>query len=547
MMDIEQQETTLGFFFSKFITNRSALAEEIRDQFRLTLSLLISALQAGHTCIELDEKQEQMLSNSHLVSHGPETPLVVDQHRLYLARYFMYERQLAANMRRLADISFSIPTIETMLDYCFAVPEMSDHWQRQAGQIALTKALCIISGGPGTGKTTTVVRIAGLLLNHFGADLRIALAAPTGKAAARLKESVRQQAQELPFTDEIIAAVPTEAETLHRLLGGRQFSSSFRHSKDNPLNWDVIIVDEASMVDLALMSKLVEALSPGARLILLGDKDQLASVESGSVLSDCMQILTDNVVELRTVYRFNEEIAAIAGYINRGESAAVLALLDDPALESIVRASPDWLEYAGKKYIAFLDAAGSASGTADVAALFSLFSEFRILCAVRQGPFGVHTVNDSIERFLASVGFECNRNEWYIGKPIIVTRNDYTLGLYNGDIGICLPDFDGDGDLVIWFESEDGEYRTCLPVRLPASDTVWAMTIHKSQGSEFDEVLVLLPEDDIPILSREILYTAVTRAREKALILGENEVFETTISRRIERLSGFTDNLRAGM
>jgi exodeoxyribonuclease V alpha subunit len=297
------------------------------------------------------------------------------------------------------------------------------------------------------------------------------------------------------------------------------------------------------MVDLALMSKLVDALTEETRLILLGDKDQLASVESGAVLSDCIGVLSGNVVELRVAHRFNTEISTLAGYINSGDGNAAVRLIEDEKVSSIVKAESGWLDACGDKYEQYLDQATHCTCPGELPALFQLLNSFRILCALKNGLLGVTGINERIERILAARGFECKKHEWYPGRPVMVTRNDYSLNLYNGDIGICLPESPGGRELFIWFEKGDGGFRRLPPVRLPAHETAWALTIHKSQGSEFKEVVVVLPETDNQILSRELLYTAITRARERVIIRDEASLCRQVVDRMIHRQSGLAEQL----
>ncbi|MDO9067201.1 MAG: exodeoxyribonuclease V subunit alpha, partial [Deltaproteobacteria bacterium] len=417
---------------------------------------------------------------------------------------------------------------QTELDACFGKnPEtnVETDWQRQAAEMALQRPLALISGGPGTGKTRTVARILGLLLLTLGPELQIALAAPTGKAAMRLRESISASLAALPFSASIKKKIPTSASTLHRLLGVRHHSPHFRHHHANPLPWDVVVVDEASMVDLAMMSKLVDALKPGARLILLGDKDQLASVESGAVLADCIQALPDNTVTLQKSYRFNPEISAFAQAVNTNESAAAWSMLASDPQEATTSKSIQLLqeplpEFIMARYVQYMDKVAALPGDRqedDIRQLFQCFNQFRVLCATRRGTGGAMTLNRQVEQMLAISNYPCQpggrscaipgtrdtgtslSGAWYPGRPVIILNNDYGLNLFNGDIGICLPDISTPGAFQVWFEREDGSLKGYQPYRLPTCETVFAMTIHKSQGSEFEEVLVVLPASDSPL------------------------------------------------
>jgi exodeoxyribonuclease V alpha subunit len=344
---------------------------------------------------------------------------------------------------------------------------------------------------------------------------------------------------------EIQKAMPAEAKTLHRLLGFRRNSPQFRHNNKNTMDWDVVVVDEASMVDLALMSKLVDGLKQGGRLILLGDKDQLASVESGAVLVDLIASLPANTVELQKTYRFDSRIKQLAESINKGDSVSAWSLLQNPLADNISLLERDLIPYVGKRYTEYMQVAINARER-DLRTLFQLFNNFQILCGVHFGRMGVEGMNRSVELFLARRGYDCHHDNWYAGRPVLVTRNDYGLDLYNGDIGICLPD-EKDGGFKVWFERGDGTMRGYSPHRLPRSETVFAMTVHKSQGSEFDEVIVVLPEEDNKILSRELIYTAVTRARTNVKIVAQPDIFKGALSRNIERFSGLAGQLEKNL
>jgi exodeoxyribonuclease V alpha subunit len=565
--------------FARFLTRRSGLPETDRGAFELLVKRLSASLGDGHSCLPVSPDQELLLRQSPLVSTGLATPLVLWRGRLYLQRYFHYESRLAAQLQALA--GRATPEMadhaQTALDACFgplAPPapgeKAADQQQRRAAEMALARPLTLISGGPGTGKTSTVARILGLLLSGSSTDIRIALAAPTGKAAMRLRESLAAGLAALPFPEAITARIPVTASTLHRLLGVRRHSPHFRHHQANPLPWDLVVVDEASMVDVALMSKLVDALKPGARLILLGDKDQLTSVESGAVLADCIQALPGNTVTLNRSYRFNQAISAFAHAINANDSARAWGMLVSPGAEvkgwredeavpgtgatampgdrgSLALLREPMTEFLVRRYALYMDAVlaldAEARGADEIRALFHSLHRFRVLCATRKGLGGMETINRQVEQRLGAGG---PGGHWYPGRPVMILSNDYDLNLFNGDIGICLPDPAASGTLAVWFEREDGNPVSFLPYRLPACETVFAMTIHKSQGSEFDEVLVSLPATDSPLLTRELLYTAVTRARERVVIASSEEIFEAAVSRNISRASGLSAMLGHG-
>ena len=602
------------------MVRQSGLTGIAADRFALLIKRLSASLAAEHSCLPLTSEEEQDLRGSGLVSADITTPLppslaptalgqvseakrrlrpwpsplVLWHDRLYLQRYYRYELRLAEQLKALAQAQGTVPgrscTIpgardtgasmpcdyQTELDACFGKnPEtnVETDWQRQAAEMALTRPLSLISGGPGTGKTSTVARILGLLLLTLGPDLQIALAAPTGKAAMRLRESISASLATLPFSPSIKEKIPTSASTLHRLLGVRHHSPHFRHHHANPLPWDVVVVDEASMVDLAMMSKLVDALKPGARLILLGDKDQLASVESGAVLADCIQALPDNTVTLQKSYRFNQEISTFAQAVNKNDSATAWSMLTSDTLEATTTRNLQLLQeplsdFIVARYIRYMEKVITLADNKqedDIRQLFQCFNQFRVLCATRQGTGGALTLNRQVEQRLAISNYPCQPGSrsssihgasdtgpslaggWYPGRPVIILTNDYGLNLFNGDIGICLPDppsqLTAPGTLKVWFEREDGSLKGYQPYRLPACETVFVMTIHKSQGSEFGEVLVVLPTTESPLLTRELIYTAVTRARTKVLVASNQAIFNATVNRKISRSSGLHEML----
>lgn len=538
----EQGYSFLDMHFSRFLADRAGLSGVDKDRFQQLIRTLTASHEAGHSCLPVSKADTRLLQALHLVSDGGQTPLVLHNSRLYLHRYFRYETRLARQISAMAAKNFPLVEKANLLDSFFEDSELGTDWQKEAAKVALQKGLTIICGGPGTGKTTTVVKILALLMLMADHGLDVALAAPTGKAAMRLSESIGSSLDRMHLPKEIKAVIPVEAKTLHRLLGVKRQSPQFRHNQENPMGWDVVVVDEASMVDLAMMSKLVDALKPGARLLLLGDKDQLASVESGAVLGDFIKSLPDNTVELRKTYRFDDNIKQLAESINAGCSERAWALLSDPSAKNVMILQPDLIGYIGKQYERFMEEV-YRQPVLDVRDIFATFNSFQVLCGVHYGSRGVEGINRRVESSLARRGFGCRSDSWYLGRPVLITRNDYSLDLYNGDIGICLPDGDG-GSVKVWFERSDGSLRSYSPYRLPRCETVFAMTIHKSQGSEFDEVVVVLPEEDNRILSRELIYTAVTRAKKTVKLVAEQQVFELALSRNIERLSGLAELLK---
>ncbi len=534
----------LARYFSEFLARRSGLCGKEQERFQDLVARVCMALEEGNSCLPLNEGEEQFLAANPLVSRGGLTPLIIHKCRLYLHRYFHYESRLAEQISQMATIVSPADLDQGLIDRYFNDPSPGTDWQKEAAKVALRRALTIISGGPGTGKTTTVVKILALLLEtaEDSKNLSIALAAPTGKAAMRLSESMSTSLTREQLPERVKNALPTLAVTLHRLLGVRRGSVQMRHNLGNPLSFDVVVVDEASMVDLAMMAKLVDAVKPGARLILLGDKDQLASVESGAVFGDCVSTLPDNVVELQKTFRFEANIKQLAVAINRADASMAWGLLEDSQTVALSLLAGDPIDFISQRYISFMETA-QQNGRGILPEIFSRFNSFRVLCALHYGRRGVEYVNRQVEVALSRRGFACSPDTWYVGRPVLITRNDYDLDLYNGDIGICLPEPDS-GQLQVFFERAGGKVRGYPPSRLPSCQTVFAMTIHKSQGSEFDEVLVVLPEEDNRILSRELVYTGITRAKKKVILLAEKEILRLALTRNIVRASGLTDFLR---
>jgi len=449
-----------------------------------------------------------------------------------------------------------------------------------AAFVSVTKCFCVISGGPGTGKSTVIAKILALILEQAGdRKMRIALAAPTGKAAARLQEAIQKGKEMLPAEDHFKEAIITEASTIHRLLGTVAGSPYFRHNAENPLPVEVVVIDEASMVDLALLSKLVQAVPADARLILLGDRDQLASVEAGAVIGDicntghvhgfsgefCKKIeeitggridtipesgsepdIRDCVVQLEKSYRFGKDsgIGALSRAVNRGDGDTAMSLLKNGEYDDIkwkVLPPPNVLERALRETV--IECYKPYLKAEDPLKIFHLFERFRVLCALRKGPFGVSALNLLVEQVLKKEKLIDPDRPWYQGRPLLITRNDYNLELFNGDIGIILPDPASNNDLRAFFMSANGLLRKFLPVRLPEHETVYAMTVHKSQGSEFDSVHLLLPDRDTPVLTRELIYTGITRARKGVEVWGTDRVFLKGVGRRTLRASGLRDAL----
>lgn len=524
------------------------------------------------------------------------TPLVLENARLYLRRYWQYEQQIvqALQQRLQHPPAVAEQVLRNSIASLFVAPAGAVDWQKIACALAARAGFAIITGGPGTGKTTTVVKLLAVLqamaLQESGTALRIRLAAPTGKAAARLNASIagqisvlrEQLGQPVAVCDAIMAE---QVCTLHKLLGTLPDSRHFRHHAGNPLPVDVVVVDEASMVDVEMMAKLLDALPSQARLILLGDKDQLASVEAGAVLgqlcarADSGHYLPDTAAWLQTVtgeilaapfvsidgalldqsvtmlrhsHRFDAQsgIGQLARAVNVGDVAAVSACLSSPAsdiaqlsLREVGDSRLDKLLVDGYRgYLQQLQQ-GPQSAAADTLdrwahTVLRTHGSFQLLCALRSGDWGVEGINRRAVQALQAAGLLQADGDWYAGRPIMVTRNDYSLKLMNGDIGIALPHPAG---LRVVFPAGDGSngVRWILPGRLAEVETVFAMTVHKSQGSEFEHAVLLLPERASPVLTRELLYTGITRAsRQFTLVDSSEAVLHAALGKRVQRASG---------
>jgi exodeoxyribonuclease V alpha subunit len=536
----------LDVAFARFLSQRTGF-EALQKQTFETIVMTASHEQSqGHSCIQVDDEARALLLASGLVEVNPSQanplPLVIEQNRLYLHRYWSYENRLAMQIKAMTQTEHPVEQVDTMLDRYFGASDENDG-QREAAKMAVQQSFCIITGGPGTGKTFTVVKILALLQELADQPLHIALAAPTGKAAMRLQESIGLSKAKLPCAEAIKNHIPETVTTLHRLLGAMPPSPYFRHHADKPLVYDLVVVDEASMVDLALMSKLMDALKPGARLILLGDKDQLASVESGAVLADLASAgtLQKNVYTLKKSHRFGGVIKELAEAVNlqQDETAwQILVARQDAAVQLLEQ---DLIEYVAAQQADYLQLIKAGAGFERIC---QAFSRFQVLCSNRKRKSSVADINYRVEQKLA----EQNRIDlsglWYPGRPVMVTQNNPVLHLYNGDIGICMPDNMATGKLMVYFQRADGSVKKYLPARLPQCETVFAMTIHKSQGSEFEEVLIVLPETINPVLTKELLYTAITRAKKTIKLVATEAVFAATVRQKVERMTGLVDRFK---
>ena len=603
-------------------------AEEADEAVLLAAALAVRAPRLGHVHVDLAsvrhtatvdvdvpvdlqalpwpdvEAWVEAVGRSAVVADGADGPadraLRLVGSWVYLDRYWREERQVAADLAGRAEHALTgidVAQLRAGLDRLF--PDTADaaadqlfptpgagatDRQRLAAAVAVLRPLTVVAGGPGTGKTTTVARILALLDEQArvagSPPPLMALTAPTGKAAARLEEAVHDEATRLDVSDEVRARLlGTNASTLHRLLGWQPGNRSrFRHHRGNRLPHDVVVVDETSMVSLSQMAKLVEAVRPDARLILVGDPQQLASVEAGAVLGDIVgpaadrllmrpaaraaleeaagvpvdaeppaaeatsAPIGDGIVVLQRVHRFGGGIAALADAVRRGDADAALEALsgthDDVSWipVDLDDSNAGALGLVRKAAVEAGSAIADAARAGDARAALEALSGFRVLCAHRRGPYGVATWSAQVETWLAAAvpGFAAT-GAWYVGRPLLVTENDYTLGLYNGDTGVVVA---AGGDRLAAVFERRGQILEFSPARLSAVETVHVMTVHKSQGSQFDTVATLLPDPESPILTRELLYTAITRARRRLILAGTEDALRAAVTRPVARSSG---------
>jgi exodeoxyribonuclease V alpha subunit len=499
---------------------------------------------------------QQALKSSPLISDGTTTaPLVITPDGcLYLYRYFELERRLAeliVQRTQICDVSIDSTQLEAALEALFADDATSAD-QRNAATLAVHNRFTVVSGGPGTGKTATVVRILALLSRlELVAPERVLLCAPTGKAAARLREALADTLPAVTPGD----TLPADAVTAHRLLGWRPGKKPRYHAM-RPLNCDLLVLDEASMVDLALMVSILEALPAHARLILLGDRDQLASVEAGAVLGDICRAadsgpLADTLAPLTHNWRFGAQspIAALASAVREARVTDALTLLNDPASAQVSLqvaqedAALDGL-LAEQVTPVYAEVARLVREGAEAKAVFEKLGSLMVLCAHRTGRRGVTDLNRRLSAQLGTGGALSPGLPAYPGQPLMVTRNDAALGLFNGDIGVVMPDADSPGRLQAVFIDAAGDEHAVSLGRLPEHETAYAMTVHKSQGSQARQVVLVLPTQLSPVLSRELIYTGITRAEQSLAIWAAHEVLAGAIGRSAQRATGLADRLQ---
>ncbi|WP_170296880.1 exodeoxyribonuclease V subunit alpha [Pseudactinotalea terrae] len=557
------------------------------ERVLVAAALAVRAVRQGSVCLDLggsrvrelldqewevEEWRAALLSSTLVREPGNDavTPLVLDANRLYLDRYWAEEGQVVRDLReRGATAPSSADGLDEILHRYFPAsidgPASASGGDTFAEQRAAAEAACrgwttVITGGPGTGKTTTIAGLLGVLIES-DPSLRIALAAPTGRAAARMGEAVTETTGQRwfpagPVTDRVMA-VAESARTLHRLLGAVP-GRPFRHNRSNRLPYDVVVVDETSMVSLTMMARLLDAMRPHARLVLVGDADQLASVDAGAVLGDLVTGLdmgeeSAQVRRLLHSHRFGGRIGGLAAAIRDGDADRAVELLttssaaDDEDAGVVELVTIDDVEEMLIDHAVALQEA--ASGDAGAAAVIRVLDQHRLLCAHREGPFGEGYWNRRIERALGARQRH-SLGTWYVGRPVIVTENDYGLGLYNGDLAVVLPVDDPERSRLVAAVASGGADPKLIPVgRLPEVRSAHAMTVHRSQGSQVDEVTVLLPEDGSRLLTRQLLYTAVTRAKSRVRVVTGNDreraaaAVRAAVGETAPRASGLAERL----
>lgn len=552
-------------------TRVGELVDEADETVRLAVALAVRAVRHGSVCVDLaaaGDLATEVPGGLAVPEPGAwlaavvASPLTaatvvhVEHGQVYLDRFWREEEQVSVDLTTRADRS--APAVDAAVLAAGAARIFPEGYaeQRAAAEAAAARWTTVLTGGPGTGKTTAVAGLLALLAEQAGegSPPRVALTAPTGKAAARLQEAVGHAAARLPDADRRRVGT-LQAATLHRLLGARPDSRTrFRHHRGNRLPHDVVVVDETSMVSLTMMARLLESVRPETRLVLVGDPEQLASVEAGAVLADLVAGLGErdpgSVVSLRTSHRFGARIGALAAAVRGGDADATLALLREggPEVEYVELDPADAVDALRPltlgSALAIRAAAESGSGDAAVAAL----ERHRLLCAHREGPAGAAYWNRQVERWLGdelgvAVGAAVGR-EWYVGRPLLVTANDYGLGLFNGDTGVVVHDPEAPHGMRAVIAGV-GSHLTLATSRLADAETLHAMTVHKSQGSQAAEVTVLLPPADSRLLTRELLYTALTRAEERVRVVGTADAVAAAVRRRAQRASGLRDRLLA--
>ncbi len=515
--------------------------------------------RAGHIFVEIEDERIEYIRQSRCVGGCDDyAPLILQDNKLYLYRYWKYKKNFSEYIEKTfkkelkkIDINIAKKCLKIFFDF-------DDSYEITAGLSALLKYFVVITGGPGAGKTSIAAKILGaVIFMNKTENFKIALAAPTGKAAARLKESIGNAKKFLDVEKEILGKIPEDAYTIHRLLGKKENSSAYFYNAENPIPFNMILIDEASMIDIELMSSFIDALLPDTLLIMLGDKDQLSSVQPGSVFADIcgnasinafskdfisiFNKISDrnfnldlsesekNVIEFKRSFRFSDEsgIKLLSDAINRNKPDEAFDILRKDEFYDL-----KWIDIKDNnslydemqdlcitKYRDYLQNNEPEKCIAN-------FSKFKILCAIRAGSFGASGLNEFAEHVLEKEGLINREDSWYHKKPILITKNDYDLNLFNGDTGITFKD--SYSRSFVFFPLEHGKVKKIFSKKILYYETSYAITVHKSQGSEFDEILLVLPDKESSVLTKELLYTAVTRAKNKVIVIGSERIFKSS-------------------
>lgn len=586
--------TEMNLRFAEFI---SQLSENKNEIFFRLMVLISRWTENGHICLNLDNLKtdevreimpdfnfpslkaiKEILANSPCIGRpGDAAPLILKHNNLYFERFYNDEKVFLQNIKNRINKDFKPPenseeVVSGILHKLFPIKD-SINWQAAAAINALLKYFSVISGGPGTGKTTTVIKIIIFLIELCNKgfiyktkkSINIVLSAPTGKAAVRLFESLEYYKNNSKLSKEVLLSLPKEGFTIHRLI--KQLS------RKNSLPPDIIIIDEASMADISILSALFALIPETTRIILIGDKDQLASVEAGSVLGDiCSGIekydftgdfynilerffkiklngkennppaVRDSIVLLNKNYRFKGVLTELSNAVNKGDSLNLINILNKSSDDETDWINPEIdINYRNKLQEYLLQLYALYINEKDIEKAYNIFNSFRVICALRKGSFGVESTNRWIENMLKINGLINPYKEFYNNRPILITKNDYNTGLFNGDTGLIRKG--QDNNIYIYFKDTEGNFKRFSPYRLPQYETMYCMTVHKSQGSEFDKVILVLPDTPNPVVTRELIYTGITRTKSRLHIIAREEILKEGISKTIKRTSGINKSL----
>jgi len=567
--DPDHLQVMLSQHFSHFLAQNHC---SDHSEFEQLVKKLCEVSESGSSCLDLNNNEPLTFSEwkeillcdaegSAVGSPGSDTPLILTpEGKLFLQRYYLHENtvfKVIDHAARATPQEISNDTLKRV-EELFTTLEGND--QASAAISAIKHRLTIISGGPGTGKTTTVVKILSLLreLGQFTLPSDCLLLAPTGKAADRLRQSIIGGLEGLKTFNVSVEDFPSETSTIHRALGWKPNSIEFRHHAQNPLNAKVVVVDETSMVDLPLMARLLNAIPSDAKIILLGDKNQLASIDVGTVLNDLMDAseqtthpISECSINLRKSWRTTGAISEACNAIRDGKADEAWKTITTSSqtpeeLGAIILEKPPknlhaaLLPFVKKHWLPAL-----LNPDLSTAEKLKTIDKFRILTPTHNGPYGVKAINQTVDKILMTHGIpNPKRDIWYVGRSVIVQSNDYTLGIFNGDIGLTLPSQSQPDALNVYFKSGD-EIKEISPALLPETDTAWALTIHRTQGSEYEHILLIVPPSSDPenpskILSRELLYTGLSRAKQSATLWCTEESLSQTVDTTVQRASGLT-------